>query len=378
MPDRSILGCAPIDEQALVLRKALQRLIIATTLLAATCALAKNELSLADKQAVIAKIQALIATDYVIVDQVESINGALRALSAGGKYDDIVSPDEFADALTDDLVDMSGDKHYRVGYQPDLIASRRATEAAESDAASGDEGSEQSAIDWNKWYAGQNNFGVEKAEVLAGNVGYLKITFFQPLEWMKPAIDSAMLFLTNTDALIIDLTTNGGGYSPSDSYLGSFFFDDQPVLWSTSYYRPTDERSEDRTFAEVGAPRYLDRPVAILVSAETFSLGEQFAYSMKHFEKAVIVGQVTAGAANGISFSLVDDNFVIQIPAQRTLNPITKANFEGVGVQPDVAAAVEEALTVAHGYALEALIDSARDPRVVERYKEIRAQIASP
>ncbi len=354
--------------------KALIHLFFVTMSLLSTCAFANDQLTAAERNSVIKRIQALIESDYVMVEQVERVNRALSDLNASGKYDNINDREAFAEVLTEDLRDISSDKHYGVGYKPELIASRRArAQESEAEAAV----VEEPTIDWNEWYAAQDNFGVEKAEVLDGNIGYLKITFFQPLDWMQPVIDSAMAFVANTDALIIDLTKNGGGYSPSDSYLGSFFFDPEPVLWSTSYYRPTGERSSDSTFAEVGAPRYLDRPVVVLVGPETFSLGEKFAYSMKHFDKAVVVGEVTAGAANGISFSFVDDNFVIQIPAQRTVNPITQTNFEGAGVQPNVAASADEAFNVAYGYVLDRLIESAEFDRMVQVYKKAKAARAN-
>ncbi|MEM9387977.1 MAG: S41 family peptidase [Pseudomonadota bacterium] len=349
--------------------------LLSITLLLGLCsmsALAQAPMSSEEKSEVIDKIQRLIASDYVFPDEVDRVNGALEELNVAGRYDEVTTGEAFARALTDDLLAITNDKHYKVGYRPELVASRRAAQE-QARAGDADVADEAEAIDWDRWYARQENFGFRRVDVLEGNVGYIRLTFFHPFDWMRATTDAAMAFVADTDALIIDLTENGGGYSPSDSYLGSYFVDPEPVLWSTSYTRPTDEKTSTYTFQDVGAPRYLDRPVIILVSAETFSLGEHFAYAMKHFDKAEIIGQVSAGAANGISFRLVDDNFVIQIPAQQTVNPVTKTNWEAIGVRPDIETSREDALSTAHLLALDRLIATAKHDRVIKRYEKIRA-----
>ncbi|MEO1574222.1 MAG: S41 family peptidase, partial [Pseudomonadota bacterium] len=282
------------------------------------CASAASDSNLTaeDKRDVIEAIKTLIATDYVLEDEVVQVHTALDGKRTAGEYRDAHTHEAFAEALTKDLVAITSDKHFKVGYRPELIKKRR----ERSERTATDTPDPPSGTDWNLWYAAQRNFGFEAIEILPGNVGYVKLTFFHPLDWMRPSIDAAMALVANTNALILDLSSNGGGYAPSDSYLGSFFFDREPVPWATDFDRPSQETTTASTFRDLGAPRYHNRPVVILVGERTFSLGEQFAYSMKHFDKAHIVGGVTAGAANGISFRLVDDNFVIQIPAQRTVD----------------------------------------------------------
>ena len=43
------------------------------------------------------------------------------------------------------------------------------------------------------------------------------------------------------------------------------------------------------------------------------------------------------------------------VPNGRAINPITKTNWEGTGVKPDVAAPTEKALETAHQLVLEQL-----------------------
>ncbi|WP_438422630.1 S41 family peptidase [Aquimarina macrocephali] len=189
-----------------------------------------------------------------------------------------------------------------------------------------------------------------------------------------------MRFVANTDALIIDLTENGGGYSPTDSYLGSYFFDEESVLWSSSYTRPTGETETEHTFKDVGGERYLNKPVFILVSERTFSLGEQFAYCMKHFNKAKIVGQTSAGAAHGIDYIEVNDNFMIQLPLTHNIHPVTKTDWEGTGVIPNINTnSNSQAIKTAHLNALNIQIESLKKQTIVgpilKRYNKIKAEI---
>jgi C-terminal processing protease CtpA/Prc len=57
----------------------------------------------------------------------------------------------------------------------------------------------------------QTNFGFEKVERLAGNIGYLDLRGFLPPQMMGDTAAAAMTFLANANALIIDLRENGGG-----------------------------------------------------------------------------------------------------------------------------------------------------------------------
>jgi hypothetical protein len=55
------------------------------------------------------------------------------------------------------------------------------------------------------------NPGFVKAERLDGNIGYLRIDGFLPPEECGPRAASAMTFLADTDALILDARENHGG-----------------------------------------------------------------------------------------------------------------------------------------------------------------------
>jgi C-terminal processing protease CtpA/Prc len=69
------------------------------------------------------------------------------------------------------------------------------------------------------------------------------------------------------------------------------------------------------------------------------------------------------------------DHFQVFIPKGHAINPITKTNWEGVGVKPDIAVPQEEALKTARKIALEHLIDKATDDQEVSVFKRALARV---
>jgi hypothetical protein len=93
----------------------------------------------------------------------------------------------------------------------------------------------------------------------------------------------------------------------------------------------------------------------MLISARTASSAEALAYTLQAAHRARVVGEVSAGAANpGGTFPL-GGGFAVFISTGKAINPITKSNWEGAGVQPDYPVAAQAAL----GYAQRLALDSA-------------------
>lgn len=369
-----------IKKYSMRLLEVKQILSIVLLLLMPISGYCQEGISISEKQTVLENIKKLIGRNYVFADRVLLINNSIDSLNLSGKYDSIEEYDSFAVILTDDLVAITKDLHFKVQYNPEFIKSNRERRASRAEPNQQDVSEpEVKPIDWNLWYAQKENFGFDKVEILGGNIGYIKMNFWQPIDWVKPTIDATMKFISNTDALIIDLTDNQGGYSPTDSYLGSYFFEGESKLWISSYDRSTGETKDVFTFEEVGGKKYLDKPVFILVSEKTFSLAEQFAYCMKHFNKAQIVGQTSSGAAHAIIFPEVNENFSIQLPSSRSIHPVTKVDWEGTGVIPNTTTSLSEALTTAHLSALDIIIEGLEKQKpvgpILERYNKVRSEL---
>ena len=118
------------------------------------------------------------------------------------------------------------------------------------------------------------------------------------------------------------------------------------------YNRKEDKTTEFWTM-DVPGSRIVDKPVFVLTSQRTVSGGEEFTYNLKNLKRATIIGETTGGGAHPVSGHRIDDHFMIGVPFARAINPITKTNWEGTGVEPDVKTPASEALEVAKKMALE-------------------------
>jgi C-terminal processing protease CtpA/Prc len=90
-----------------------------------------------------------------------------------------------------------------------------------------------------------------------------------------------------------------------------------------------------------------DKPVYVLTSATTWSGAEQFCYNLKGLKRATLVGETTAGGAHAGVFHRIDDHFGVGIPQVKSINPFGNADWEGVGVEPDVKVKAANALETA-------------------------------
>jgi hypothetical protein len=195
-------------------------------------------------------------------------------------------------------------------------------------------------------FAREHNHGFERVELLEGNVGYVKLRGFLPAADAGDTVAAAMGFVANADALIFDLRENGGGDPEMVQLICSYLFD-SPVHLNDLYFRPANETRQFWTLPVVQGKRFVDKPVYVLTSGRTFSAAEEFTYNLKTQKRATIVGETTGGGANPGGDQRIGEHFTVFVPAGRAINPITKTNWEGTGVEPDLKVAKEIALEAA-------------------------------
>jgi hypothetical protein len=273
----------------------------------------------------------------------------LRAREKRGEYDAISEPSQFSQLLTKDLRAISRDKHLRIFYSKEPLSDRVVFPPP---AFFEDQRAE---------YARRNN-GFEKVERLAGNIGYLDLRLFAPPEFGAETTAAAMNFLANCDALIIDLRKNGGGKPAMVAFIASYLFGPTPVHLNDLYIRRGNITQEFWTLPFVPGRRLENKPVYVLTSNFTFSGAEEFAYNLKNLKRGLIVGEITGGGAHPVSNQPVHKHFGISVPYARAVSPITKTNWEGTGVEPDVKVPAQEALHWAHLDAVQKLLAQAKDP----------------
>jgi C-terminal processing protease CtpA/Prc len=128
--------------------------------------------------------------------------------------------------------------------------------------------------------------------------------------------------------------------------ISSYLFDG-PTHLNDLYNRKEDSTTQYWTLPFIPGPRLANKPVFVLTSKRTFSGAEEFSYNLKNLKRGTIVGETTGGGAHPVAGHRIDDHFMIGVPFARAINPVSKTNWEGTGVQPDVPAKAPEALDVA-------------------------------
>lgn len=95
---------------------------------------------------------------------------------------------------------------------------------------------------------------------------------------------------------------------------------------------------------------------------------------MQALKRAIVVGERTGGGAHGTLSHRVNNHFTISVPFSRSINPVTKTDWEGTGVKPDIEVPAEYALLTAEIAALEkAAARQATEPMRAEALRAIRA-----
>ncbi len=189
----------------------------------------------------------------------------------------------------------------------------------------------------------RENCMFRKVEILPHGIGYLKLNFFPDTSACESTAAAAMASMNNADAIIVDLRDNRGGFENMVSMIASYLFDHPEYMYSPRE-APT-ERSWTRS--PVPGNKLADKPVFVLTSASTWSGAEQFSYDLKMLRRATLVGETTRGGAHAGEFHRIDDHFGVGIPEVKPINPFGNADWEGIGVQPDVRVKAADALKVA-------------------------------
>nr|WP_298720468.1 S41 family peptidase [uncultured Steroidobacter sp.] len=319
--------------------------VLATCWLICTSALGQSavpELSAAQRGAALEGIIKEFEQKYVFPEMRPRIVERLRAAERSGRYstDD---PVVFAERVTEDLKDVSRDKHLWLSFDP----------AGYAIASTGDA---ESAVEEALWQrlAMREHHGLTEMRVLGGNVRYLRISRFDWLTDQTGAVyDEAMRFLKDGDAVIIDIRGNGGGAHAAVRYLVSHFMD--PDVLEMSFLEGSEAPAQSRTLEHLPAGRMKGMPLYVLIDLSAASAAEAFAYDVQQFKLGELVGSKTVGAANNNALLPIAPNFILSVSYGRPVHPVSNTNWEGVGVAPSVEASPARALEVAHSLALQRL-----------------------
>jgi hypothetical protein len=293
----------------------------------------------ARRRSVIAGAIAKLQESYLDPAMAQKMTDALLAHEKNGDDRRPMDGSDFANLLTRQLQEVSHDKHLGVGYTPVATPTRPEGPTPEDMAR----------------YRGdmaRSNCMIESAKILPHNIAYLKINGFPNPAICAPRVAAAMQTVNGTSAIIYDLRDNHGGDPHMVALVATYLFARRTHL--NDIYSPRSNRTEQ--FWTMTPPptgnRLWNKPAYVLTSGRTFSGGEEFCYDLKSLKRATLIGEPTGGGAHLVRKQWIDDNFTIGVPIARPINPITKTDWEGTGVEPNIRVTAEDALAVAEQMAV--------------------------
>lgn len=337
--------------------------IIGAVIIFSTVCLAQDQtLTKEYKEKAVEKLSHLMNDYYVFPEVAKKTEVHLMEQLKAGHFDQFENDEDFAMALTESVQTINKDKHMRIWKNRPFVEPDNSPERI----------IEERLDQMNR--SRSSNFGFNTVKILEGNVGYLDYRGFAGMTSGKSVTDAYMQLLSRSDAIIIDLSKNGGGDPAMVQYLCSYFFD-RKIHLNTLYFREGDRTLDFWTLDEVEGIKVPDVPLFVITSSKTFSGAEEFSYNMQTQKRATLIGQTSGGGANPGSSRSINEKLTVFIPTGKAINPITKTNWEGVGVIPEIKTEIEETLDKAHALAKEAA-EAFRNKRK-ERFSEIYLDFAS-
>lgn len=283
---------------------------------------------------------------YVFPDVAARMIAFVSGKLESGQYGGIDTYQLAASQIAHDLVEISGDGH--IAAYP---SSGSTPLTAEGDCLT----------DKQKAEAARRNYGFQEVKRLAGNIGYLKLNYFEHPSIAGPTAEAAMQFLANTNAVIIDLRDNCGGEEGMVQLLLSYFFEKQTHL--LSFYDNKNELIEQSwTYAYVPGIKMAATDLTVLISGRTGSGAEAFAYDLQCRKRGILIGETTKGIAHMVKIlDLPDFGVRIHVPYARPASPVTNSCWEKIGVKPDIETPDRDAMVVAYRAAVKRLMETGND-----------------
>lgn len=296
----------------------------------------------ARRTAVLARMLELLDEHHVLPETARTVRTAIEGRLADGAYDGITTAVAFCEAVTGHMLEVANDRHLRLRLRGPI-----------QQAPSREEWLAEYRVE-----AALQNYGFASVERFPGNVGYLDLRKFEWPELGGDTAVAAMNFLANSSAVIFDMRQCRGGSPAMVALILSYVFKD-PVHINGFQSRNSEVLRQSWTLPYVPGKRITEHPVWVLTSKKTFSGAEEFAYDIQTQKRGTLVGETTGGGANpGMDYP-IDEQFQVFVATGRAVNPVRGDNWEGRGVQPDIAVPAADALKVAYTEALKQVLAQA-------------------
>lgn len=273
-----------------------------------------------------------LLTNFVLPANARDYAAMLRANAAAGRYDKGTRA-QLATLLTDDMLSVHKDGHLHV-------------ELLSANGAGGRVGGKPLPPE------------IQAAKWIAPGIAYIRPSVFKSTPEEVAAFKAFMEEHKDAEAIIFDLRNHHGGrLGEMDAMFPYLFATKTPLVKMEMARSVFDENGspfgEDRptlvvekSAAKVTTTHYaIPGPVTplrqakvyLLVSNASASAAEHFSLAMKSSGRGTLIGEATAGANHFGGGMELNEHFGVWMPFGRSYDVRTGKDWEGSGIQPDIA-----------------------------------------
>lgn len=273
-----------------------------------------------------------LANGYIYEDKGRALRDSLSVALRRGEFDAPQEPGVLARRIGAFLQRVGNDKHLYLVHEgsgpaassgPTRVPVRRPVGSSGTTAG--------------------NTHGLERIEILPGNIGYVDVLMFSDDPAAALRVDSMMAAFAGVSALVIDLRRNIGGAPMLIRHISTYLFD-KPTHLVSSFARGMSAPQERWTLDQVPGKRLTNVPVYVLTSRRTISAGESFTFGLKALGRITIVGERTAGGGHFGRIIPLGAGYSMFLPVGRTYDPRSNEGWQVEGIVPDVEVAQDQAL----------------------------------
>lgn len=167
-------------------------------------------------------------------------------------------------------------------------------------------------------------------EMLEGNIGYIILDQFtdSAVEQFREALTD--LNNQGMKGLIVDVRENPGGLLTSVKSILSMFLPEKQLI----LYSMTKEGQKTCYYSEEGKIVDDSLPMIVLIDEDSASAAEVFSGTLKHYQRAELVGVTSFGKGIMQSTFKLSDGTGIKLTTGKYYLP-DDSNIHGIGIEPD-------------------------------------------
>lgn len=185
---------------------------------------------------------------------------------------------------------------------------------------------------------------VQYGKIRNRNIGYISVSSFVSDSDDYSVIDEIITNFANTDGIVIDVRSNGGGNSNNAMTIASRFADITYFIFKTRFRNGKghdDFTDWTDVFLYPEGVRY-NKNVAVLTNRSCYSSTEWFISAMKVMPRVTIVGDTTGGGSGNPLQRQLPNGWFFRLSNSQKLLP-EGVDFQFTGIYPDVPVSISKA-----------------------------------